>query len=263
MAEFTLKIVDAQGQVKACDTAEDLALLVYNKAYEPGDAICVETSEKNIHVWLQLDDALGKVFVYLTGNTRYEIPFEAQRYNLAPKAFSGEKHLLSVRLALPEEAAQYRNLALNVYDRHNTDNLYPHATANVETRGESVFFASNAIDGVVESRSHGLWPYASWGINRRDDAEWTLDFGREIETDRIIIFTRSDFPHDNWWVQATITFSDGTEMVCPLEKTRFAQEVRFSAKRTTSVKLSNLIKADDPSPFPALTQVEVYGKDVK
>jgi len=29
------------------------------------------------------------------------------------------------------------------------------------------------------------------------------------------------------------------------------------------VKLSDLIKADDPSPFPALTQMEVYGRDAK
>ena len=27
-------------------------------------------------------------------------------------------------------------------------------------------------------------------------------------------------------------------------------------------RLHDLIKADDPSPFPALTQIEVYGKEV-
>lgn len=29
------------------------------------------------------------------------------------------------------------------------------------------------------------------------------------------------------------------------------------------LKLSHLIKADDPSPFPALTQIEVYGTDTE
>lgn len=29
------------------------------------------------------------------------------------------------------------------------------------------------------------------------------------------------------------------------------------------LKLSHLIKADDPSPFPALTQTEVYGTDTE
>lgn len=262
MAKLTIKIVGADGAVKASDTAEGMSILVYNEEYVPGDEILLETSEKNIHLWLQLDDAMGKAMVYVTGNVRYTIPFEAQRYNLPAKAFTGKQHVLVAREPLAEEITQYRNLSLNMYDRHTTENLFPHATANVETRGEAVFFASNAIDGMVESRSHGLWPYASWGINQRADAAWQVDFGREIETDRILIFTRSDFPHDNWWVQGTITFSDGTELVVPLNKTRFAQEITFPAKRTTSIGLSNLIKADDPSPFPALSQVEVYGKEV-
>ena len=29
----------------------------------------------------------------------------------------------------------------------------------------------------------------------------------------------------------------------------------------TWIKLGTLIKAEDPSPFPALTQIEVYGKE--
>ena len=49
------------------------------------------------------------------------------------------------------------------------------ASANVETRGESVFAARNAIDGVKANRSHGAWPFESWGINRQDDAQLTLE----------------------------------------------------------------------------------------
>ena len=32
-------------------------------------------------------------------------------------------------------------------------------------------------------------------------------------------------------------------------------------KGITWIKLGKLIKADDPSPFPALTQIEVYGSE--
>ena len=32
-------------------------------------------------------------------------------------------------------------------------------------------------------------------------------------------------------------------------------------KGITWVRLEELIKADDPSPFPALTQIEVYGTE--
>lgn len=56
---------------------------------------------------------------------------------------------------------------LNPYDSHETKGIYPHAQANVETRGEAVFAARNAIDGVFANWSHGEWPYQSWGINMR------------------------------------------------------------------------------------------------
>ena len=153
------------------------------------------------------------------------------------------------------------NLAENVNDQHGDVNCYPHASANVETRGEAVFAAKNAIDGVTANHDHGKWPFASWGINQRDDAEIKLEFGREISTDRIVLHTRADFPHDNWWVKGTVEFSDGSSMVLDLEKTDGAQEFTFSEKKISWLVLKDLIKADDPSPFPALTQIEVFGTE--
>ncbi len=263
MALFTLQVTDAQGAVKASDTAEDFASLVYTQAYEPGDCIWVKTSEKNIHVRLQVDDSLGAELVYLTDDVCYTVPFAEKSTNITPKAFQGELHYLYVRSVLEEEIYQYRNQAKNVCDQHNVENLYPHAWANVETRGEAKFFACNAIDGMCENRSHGVWPYQSWGINRQDDAALTVEFGRLIETDKIILFIRADFPHDNWWTQVTLIFSDGSTLVCPVEKDRFAQTYTFAKKQIQWVKISELIKADDPSPFPALTQLEIYGTVVK
>lgn len=259
MATFSLKIIDAAGDTCYVDSGEDMAGLAVARAYQEGDRIIVETSEQNIHVWLQLDDAMGPAFVYLTGNVEYIIPFGEKRVNLSPKVFSGQIHYLYVKTAREDEVYQYRNLALNPSDQHGEVNAYPHASANVETRGESVFAAKNAIDGMWENRSHGKWPYQSWGINRQDDAAMRIDFGRLVETDKIVLFTRADFPHDNWWVRATLTFSDGSSLECPLEKTRFGQVITFEAKKITWVEIGNLIKADDPSPFPALSQMEVYG----
>ena len=46
-----------------------------------------------------------------------------------------------------------------------------------------------------------------------------------------------------------------------LEKSRLPHILDFPAKTITWVKLENLLKADDPSPFPALSQIEVYGRD--
>ncbi len=261
MAEYTIQIVSAEGVVRCEDAAAEFASLVFTGEYQPGDKIVITPSVIPCHVWLQMDEVLGASLVYLTGEVTYTVPFEQLRLNLSPKAFTGNSHYLYVREAYPEQIRQYRNLAVNVSDQHNAVHLYPHASANVETRGEAVFFASNAIDGICENRSHGIWPYQSWGINRQADAELTVDFGRDVEVDKILLCTRADFPHDSWWNQVTLRFSDGSVEIWPLEKSRFHQVLTFPKKRIRWIKLGDLIKADDPSPFPALTQLEVYGTE--
>ena len=69
-----------------------------------------------------------------------------------------------------------------------------------------------------------------------------LEFGREIKTDRIILHTRADFPHDNWWVKATVEFSDGSSMVLDLEKTDVSQDFSFEEKTISWLVLKELIK---------------------
>ena len=61
----------------------------------------------------------------------------------------------------------------------------------------------------------------------------------------------------------TLTFSDRTSVEWKLEKSRLPHMLAFKAKKVKWVKLEKLIKADDPSPFPALSQIEVYGRDVR
>ena len=143
-------------------------------------------------------------------------------------------------------------------DQHGDLGCYPHAFANVETRGESVFAARNAIDGVLANKSHGPWPFESWGINMQDDAEITLDFGRPVDFDQIVLYTRADFPHDNWWVKATLVFSDGTQEVVDMVKSAEPHRFSIEKKQITWIKLSKQIKADDQTPNPALSQIEVY-----
>jgi hypothetical protein len=87
-----------------------------------------------------------------------------------------------------------------------------------------------------------------------------LDFGRPVLADKIVLYTRSDFPHDNWWQQVTIRFSDGSEQEFSLEKSSRAHVLQIPEKEISWLELCNLIKAKDPSPFPALSQIEVYGR---
>ena len=161
--------------------------------------------------------------------------------------------------ALPEEIAARRNLAFNCYDEHGDTGFFPHAHANVETRGEAVFAARNAIDGIYENDAHGIWPYQSWGINRDPNAALTLDFGRPVTIDELRLTLRADFPHDAWWTQATVEFDDGSREVLELKKSAAPQCFAIAPRTVKSLKLFELIKAEDPSPFPALTQIEAWG----
>ena len=260
MSYIKLQILNKNGVVLKEVCGEDEVNLVYLEEYQEGDKIVLDVEKRHKFYHLQLDDAKGKSLVYVTGKVEYLIPFGEKRINISPKVFWGSRHVIAVKKAFEEEGKNYRNLSENVWDQHGAVNCYPHASANVETRGESVFAALNAIDGVTVSESHGQWPYESWGINRRDDAEWKLEFGRPVEMDKLIIYTRADFPHDKWWEKVTVTFSDGTQEILELKKGGEAQIFSIHKTNIEWLKLSNLIKADDPSPFPALTQLLVYGR---
>ncbi len=268
MLELSMKILCANGITKCVSRGMDEVHLVAALEYEEGDRIVIEASESKQYLVVQVDDALTPALIYLKKNSlEFKIPFGEKRNSYSPKVFYGNRHYLYARLATKGEVSAYRNLALNPMDQNLTEQneeaeYYPHARANVETRGEAVFAARNAIDGIRENRSHGEWPYGSWGINRRPDASFTLEFGREVLVDQIVLYTRSDFPHDNWWKQVTFIFSDGTSLDFPMEKSEQPHRLTFEKKRIHSLTMEKLIASSDPSPFPALSQIEVYGTEV-
>lgn len=260
MAELSITIKNQQGDVKCQVMDTQQTLMVYEGLYEAGDTITFTTSETDTYYVIRVDDTMDESYVYLTQpSLEYVIPFEEKRISYNQKSFTGELHYITMRAAESYENEAYRNLAKNVMDQHGDLGCFPHAHANVETRGEAVFAARNAIDGVLANESHGAWPYESWGINRQDDAIITLEFGRPVDFDKVVLYTRADFPHDNWWVSATLSFSDGSSQVVTMEKSIKPHVFQVEKQGITWMSISELIKADDPSPFPALSQVEVYG----
>ena len=250
---------------KALEQGTDQVVLAWDGEYRKGDVIEFSGLEPGQFYVVRADAALDEALVYVDCESiLYPVPFYEKKTSYNPLCFFGNRHYLSIRRARDFEIRRYRNLALNPFDQHEACGVYPHASANVETRGEAVFAARNAIDGVLAAKSHGEWPYESWGINRQDDAALTLEFGRPVDIDEIRLYTRADFPHDNWWVMGTLVFSDGTSMQLPMEK-KVGEPHCFKLDQAKSgitwVRLEELIKAEDPSPFPALTQIEVYGTE--
>ena len=262
MPSIKLKVLNAAGQTLAASEAAEQVSLVYAGAYQTGDWIALETDTPGLHCVIQLEDSMPPAMVYIPGLAmKYQIPPADNRCNHSPKSFTGRCHLVRARVAAAQETAARRNLALNPYDAHGEHGFYPHTEANVETRGEAVFASRNAVDGVFQNNSHGEWPYQSWGINRDPNAALTLSFGRAVVIDEVRLTLRADFPHDSWWTQATVEFSDGSRETLTLQKLAEPQTFAIQPRRAEWLVLKELVKAPDASPFPALTQLEVFGTE--
>ena len=249
------------GEVLASAQGEREAQLLYRGQYTLGDELRFRTDDT--HVIVQVDQAVKPARVYLPEKAfSYRLPLggiDPAAY--APGAFTGDLHLCTVR---PDEDNSYRNLARNPADQRGGVTCYPHATANVETRDESWFCARNTIDGEHIACGHGPWPFGSWGIGARTDADLTLDFGRTVEVDRMVLYLRADFPHDAYWISGTVSLDDGAELTFPLSGIDGAQPIDLGGfHRIRTLRLYRLIKCDNPSAFPALRQIEVYGRDAE
>lgn len=233
---------------------------LYRGAYQAGDVIRFE-GEPGFY-FIMVDQCVPLSRVYLPkGVYTYPVPLEGDGLNAYPPyAFQGDRHVLSMR---PCKDWKGGNLALNPVDRRGASEAYPHVTANVETRGESNFAARNVIDGLHTADGHGSWPYGSWGIGTREDAEILLEFGRLVRAESMVLYLRADFPHDAWWTEGRVTLSDGAELSFPLEKKNGPQRVDLGNREITWIKLWGLKKADGDSPFPALRQWEVYGTETE
>lgn len=259
-----LKVLDANGHTLMTCDAGDAVSLVYTAAYRPGDRIALEIRTPGQFCVVQFEDTMPPALLYVQNREiNFHIPFGNDAIVYSPKSFRGSRHVIRARLASPEEFTARRNLSCNPYDQHKSVGCFPHATANVETRGEAVFAARNAIDGIYENSSHGEYPYQSWGIGQDPNAALTVHFGRPVCLDELRLTLRGDYPHDNYWVQGTASFSDGSSVKLPLTDSRSPQRFPVPPRVTEWVTLSELIPAEGPSPFPALTQLEAWGTEVR
>ncbi|HBJ19076.1 MAG TPA: hypothetical protein DDY70_04995, partial [Clostridiales bacterium] len=138
--------------------------------------------------------------------------------------------------------------------------------ANFVTREDPCFFERNAIDGVTDNTGHGNYPFHSWGGGLREDLEYEVDFGAEVEVDRVTIYLRADFPHDTYWKEAALEFSDKSRVPLTLLGTKDGQTFEFPKKKTSTVKLTGFRQQrleDGSLSFAALSQIQIYGNYIK
>lgn len=255
--------IQREGRSVASGQGDRKVELAFKEEYAEGDVISFSCDDKNVFLVVQFEDTVPASLVYYTGGEyQLPVPFGDKRVGYSPKSFTGKLHLLAARYATDKEVAARRNLALNPFDHHQNECLYPHSVANVETRGEASFASRNAINGNYANADHGYWPYESWGINSQDDAALTLDFGRKVKLDEVGITIRADFPHDNYWQKVDVIFDDAESLTLELDKVDTTQLFELPNKVVEKVTFTHLIKdPNDPSPFPALTQIEFWGTE--
>ena len=260
---INLKLIRANGDLKFKAYGDEIDEHFHGE-YEEGDKFRVELCDSQF-VKLKLDATLAESIVYVPDGTfEFLVPFGrelAACYH--PDAFKGDDHRIMVSEVGDAELYSERLISLNSHDRHNVPKYFPHAVANFVTREDPCFFERNAIDGVCDNSNHGMFPYHSWGGGLREDLEYEVHFGDEVEVSAVTIYLRADFPHDTFWKEMDLEFSDKSTIHLELKGIADGQTVEFEAKKTEYVKLTGFKQQrleDGKLSFAALSQIEIKGK---
>ena len=257
---ISIIVQSADGRILSAAEHPNEAFLSVDRVWQPGDRILISGAR---HLRVQMDQSLpsGEVFLPEESMT-WPVPAGEHRLAYAPGLFDAPRHIISASVIPDEELMQIRNLSCNPADLRGDTDFYPHCVANVETRNEACFCARNVIDGIRLNTFHGEWPFQSWGIGAREDAWCRLDLGRTVLAEKMALTLRADFPHDAYWTAGHVVLSDGTDLSFSLQKTGDRQWIPLENRKISWLRLERLIKSSDPSAFPALTQWEVFGRDL-
>ena len=257
---ITILVQSADGTVLASAEHPEEVFLSLDHVYQPGDIIRISG---NKHLIVQMDQALPSGEVYLPDEKMtWPVPCGEHRLAYAPGLFEAPRHIITASAVPADTLCRARNVSCNPADLRGDTDFFPHCTANVETRNEACFCARNVIDGLRLNTFHGEWPFQSWGIGAREDAWCLLDLGRPVIAEKMALTLRADFPHDAYWTAGHVVLSDGTDLSFPLQKTGDRQWIDLGGRTVRWLSLERLIKSNDPSAFPALRQLEVYGSDL-
>ncbi len=156
-----------------------------------------------------------------------------------------------------DDGPSYRNVALNPDDTRGEARTCPHATSNSEYENMLCFAALNVINGKMENKGHGK-RFPSWGPHKRTDLWLKIEFGRAVTIDRVDVYIRADFPHDDHWHSGVIEFSDGSRENIHFKKTADRQTFTFPKRRVSWLRFNDLVE-DEPLGWCGFVEVEVWG----
>ncbi len=256
-------IKDINKDIKAEWKGESIDV-IYDSLYKEGDTLFVTCDTDFVSV--SFDESQVESIVYVPDHEfSFTVPMSGDAMNAYNKdSWEKPSHKIVVSPVSDEVALSTRNIALNSVDFENNIRTFPHAWANFVTRGAAVFMAKNAIDGVCDNSSHGAWPYHSWAAGAREDMIYTLDFGTEVEVEKLIFYLRADFPHDTYWKSLNVQFDDGEKAHAEFVMTADGQELILpEPKKTSKITLVDFKQVSEPLSWAALSQVEVIGKYIE
>jgi len=262
-----IALVDAKDAVVAESTTGTLKL---DRTYVKGDRIIVTGAT---HLAVKADAHYAETILFAPDKkVDFLIPLWPEgkypkNYPHPPKAFQGEAHVITARLATAKEIAAYRNMAVNPMDVRGKSRVFPHASSNSEWGEAAVFSAKTAIDGFVEATGdHHKWPRQSWGPYLPDakhpKPELTIEFGRPVEIDKLAVVVRYNVRQGNHWKEATVEFSDGSSVKITPKYNGDRQEFKIAKRVVTSLKFTNLV-SEKPGKYAAFVEVEAWGKPAK
>lgn len=247
-------------------TGNGIAQLVIGK-FNSGDTLTVKLPSGEKYLALSLSSRMGEALIYCPDGTfTYTVPSLTSSY---PNTMNPNKgvvypdNVIYARIVSEKELTKEHNLALNPYDLTDADGSYPHASSNNVYQTNAEWAARNAIDGFTSNDGHGTYPYQSWAPSSdiSSDDYFMIDFGREVTVNELLITIRADFPHDSYFTDCTVTFSDGTTMALSLTNSAAEQSFDVGGIKTTSVKLSGFVveKNGATTEYAALTEVACMG----
>ena len=169
-----------------------------------------------------------------------------------------------------QASGQYKNVALNPGDVRAPGHGFPHASSNSEypcppasgtgaCTPDTTFLALSAIDGKVNNSCHGSLACASWGPQMLDSLWWRVDFGHDVQVDKVVILIRRDFPHDSYWKDATLVFSDSSKLTIHPDSVAFLQPFTFASRTIKTLTITNLVPFANK--WCGFTEVQVWGYD--